>query len=162
MKSLVQKITTAAAATFALALSMPEAQAAKITLDGYGYYALGTKVTYYGSAPKQNGRYRTLGSDYYHKASFQIDFLTNRSNSGSGSLSYEFWAMPYYGATTGIVLMTRGVQSMAPNTSVKNFKKAGLGVFLDARKFPEMNIWEYTRKGWNFRDALSFTRKIRL
>ncbi len=162
MKSLVQKLTTAAAAALALALSMPEANAAKITLDGYGYYALKTKVTYYGSAPKQSGRYSTLGSDYYHKLAYRMDFLTNRSNSSSGSLSYEFWAMPYYGATTGIVLLTRSVQPMRAQQSIKNASKEGLGVFLDARKFPEMNIWEYTRKGWKFRDALSFTRKIRL
>ena len=160
MKSIVTKITTAALALLAMAHVAPEAKAANITLDGYGYYALGTKVTYYGSAPKQTGRYKSLGSDYYHKITYEMDFITNRSGSSSGSLSYEFWAMPYYDSKSGIILMTRGLQPMAGGLSVKSLSKSGLGVFLDARRFPEMNIWEYTSKGWKFRDFLTFPRKI--
>lgn len=160
MKSIISKLTTAAVALFAVSTAIPKAEAAKITLDGYGYYALGTKVTYYGSAPAQSGRYKSLGSDYYHKITYEMDFITNRSASGSGSLSYEFWAMPYYGSTTGIILMTRGVQPMYGGQSVKSLTKSGLGVFLDARRFPEQNIWEFTNNGWKFRDSLTFTRKI--
>ncbi|MES2660237.1 MAG: hypothetical protein V4689_16560 [Verrucomicrobiota bacterium] len=162
MKSIISKLTMAAAALFAAATFAPEAQAAKITLDGYGYYALGTKVTYYNksSAPAQSGAYKSLGADYYHKITYEMDFITNRSGYGSGSLSYEFWAMPYYGSTTGIILMTRGLKPMAGGQSVKSLTKSGLGVFLDARRFPEQNIWEYTGSGWKFRDSLTFTRKI--
>lgn len=158
MRSLVKKLTTSAVALCAIAVSVPEIQAAKVTLDGYGYYALRKKVTYYQSPPAQSGRYKSLGSDYYHKLSYQMDFITNRSNSGSGSLSYEFWAMPYLGATSGIIIMTRKLKPFEPHASFKNIEKEGLGIYIDRRRFPEMNLWEYTRKGWKFRDALSFTR----
>lgn len=157
MKSILSKFSTALIALAAVASST---KAANITLDGYGFYSLGTKVTYKGNPPKQGGRYKTLGSDYYHNISYQMDFITNRSNSGSGSLSWEFWAMPYYDSKSGIILITRGVSPMSPTSSIKNANKSGAGIFLDARRFPEMNIWEYTSKGWKFRDFLTFPGKI--
>lgn len=160
MKAIISKLIAPAVALVAAAALVQESHATNVTLDGYGYYALGTKVTYYGKAPAQSGRYKSLGSDYYHKVSYTMDYITNRSNKGSGSLSYEFWAMPFYGSTSGIILMTRGLQPMAAGLSVKSLTKSGLGVFLDTRRFPEMSLWEYTSKGWKFRDALSFTRKI--
>jgi hypothetical protein len=162
MKSIISKLTTAAVALFAVATVAPEAKAAKVTLDGYGYYALGTKVTYYnkGSVPAQSGRYAGLGRDYYHKITYEMDFITNRSSSGSGSLSYEFWAMPYYEATSGIILMTRGLKPMSGGQSVKSLTKSGLGIYIDARRFPEQNLWEFTSNGWKFRDALTFPQKI--
>ncbi len=161
MRTFVKKLTSAAVALCAVAVSIPETQAAKVTLDGFGYYALKKKVTYYGnnSVPKQSGRYKSLGSDYYHKLAYQMDFITNRSNSQSGSLSWEFWAMPYLGSTSGIIIMTRQLQPFGPRKSFKNLEKEGLGIYIDRKRFPEMNLWEYTRKGWQFRDALSFTRK---
>lgn len=160
MRSLIQKLTTAALVLTAAATTLTESQAAKIRLDGYGTYASRSKVNYYGNpAPAQGGRYSNLGADYYHKVSYQMDFITNRSGSTSGSLSYEFWAMPYYGADTGIVVMTRGLKSLKGNKSVSDVERTGLAVDLDRKRFPEINIWEYTRDGWKFRDALSFAYK---
>ena len=160
MRSLFQKFTTAAIVLTATAFTVSESQAAKIRLDGYGTYRSRSKVNFYANpAPKQSGRYSSLGADYYHKVSYQMDFVTNRSGKQSGSLSYEFWAMPYYQASKGIVVMTRGLQRMDGNQSVKDLTRTGLAVDLDVRRFPEINIWEYTRKGWKFRDALSFTFK---
>lgn len=157
MKSLVQKITAAAIVLTAAATTLTESQAAAIRLDGYGYYANRGKINFYnGGGPKQSGRYSKLGSDYYHKVSYEMDFVTNHSGKQSGSLSYEFWAMKYYQATTGIVLMTRGLQPMKGYQSVESLQRTGLAVSIDRKRFPEINIWEYTRKGWTFRDALSF------
>ncbi|MEO5917442.1 MAG: hypothetical protein ABIS50_24655 [Luteolibacter sp.] len=160
MKSIISKLTTAAVALFAVAAVTPETKAANVTLDGYGYYSLGTKVTFYGTAPAQSGRYNNLGADYYHKINYSMDFITNRSSSGSGSLSWEFWAMPYYDSKSGIILMTRSLQPMPGGTSVKEVSKSGLGIYLDRRRFPEQNLWEYTSSGWKFRDYLTFPRKI--
>jgi len=67
--------------------------------------------------------------------------------------------MPYYGADKGIVLMTIGSSPLSGTSSKKDFHVDGYAVSLDAYKYPELNIWEYTRNGWKFRDALSFTRK---
>ncbi len=160
MKSLISKLVAPTISLFAAVAMVQESRATNVTLDGFGSYALGTKVTFYGSAPAQSGRYKSLGTDYYHKVSYTMDYITNRSNSKSGSLSYEFWALPFYGSTSGIILMTRSLKPMAGGLSVKYLTKTGLGVFLDVRRFPEMNLWEYTSKGWKFRNALSFPRKV--
>lgn len=160
MRSLVQKFTTAAIILTAAATTLAESQAAKIRLDGFGYYANRGKVNFYNNGgPKQGGRYSKLGSDYYHKISYTMDFVTNHSGKKSGSLSYEFWAMPYYQASKGIVVMTRGLEPMKGYQSIDDLKRTGLAVDLDSKRFPEINIWEYTRDGWMFRDALSFTYK---
>ncbi len=163
MKSKIQQLTAAAAALCTLAVSAPKAEATVVTLDGYGYYSRSNYERFYGNGgKKQTGRIKYLQSDYYRKTEIGMDFLTNRSNNKSGSLSFEFWALPYYGATRGIVLMTIGTTPLNGGTSKKNFHVDGFAVSLDASKFPELNIWEYTRKGWKFRDALAFTRKARL
>jgi hypothetical protein len=160
MRSLFQKFTTAAIILTAAVTTLSESQAAKIRLDGYGTYKSRSKVNFYANGgPKQSGRYSKLGTDYYHKVSYHMDFVTNRSGKQSGSLSYEFWAMPYYKASKGIVVMTRGLQRMNGYQSVNDLTRTGLAVELDRRRFPEINIWEYTRKGWKFRDALSFAYK---
>ncbi len=157
MKFILSRFTTALIALAAVASS---AQAANITLDGYGFYSLSRKVTYKGNPPHQGGRYKNLGSDYYHNITYQMDFITNRSNSGSGSLSWEFWAKTHYDAKSGIILITRGVSPMSSTSSIKNANKSGAGIYLDAKRYPEMNIWEYTNSGWEIRDLLTFTRKI--
>lgn len=163
MKSKIQQLTAAAVTLCTFAASAPKAEAADITLDGYGYYSRSNYERFYGNGGKtQSGRVRYLQSDYYRKTEIGIDFLTNRSNSKSGSLSFEFWALPYYGATRGIVLMSLGTSPLNGGTSKRNFHGDGFAVSLDASKYPELNIWEYTRNGWKFRDALSFTRKARL
>jgi hypothetical protein len=88
-----------------------------------------------------------------------MDFVTNRSNGKSGSLSFEYWAMPYYGASKGIVLMTDSLKPIKGRDSNMDAQKSGKGVYIDRKRFPEINIWEFTRKGWKFRDALSFAYK---
>ena len=158
MKSLLTSLTVAVAASFAFVA--PQANAAKITLDGSGYYELGTRFKFYSGGVKQSGRYQRLGSDYYHKAVIGMDWITNRSRSRSGYLSFELWAMPYYGAKRGVVLMTRGLDPLRGGSYYFERAREGYAIFLDRRRFPEINIWELTnRRGWQFRDALSFRRK---
>ena len=160
MKTMIQHLTAAAVALCTFAAVVPETQAANIRLDGYGYYYRFGGDRFYGNGgKKQSGRVKYLQSDYYRRTEIGIDFLTNRSNGKSGSLSFEFWAMPYYGADKGIVLMTIGSSPLSGTSSKKDFHVDGYAVSLDAYKYPELNIWEYTRNGWKFRDALSFTRK---
>lgn len=150
-----------AAATFALACSF-HTHAANVTLDGSGSYRMETSIRYYGGGVKQNGRYSNLGADYYHKVSYGMDWVTNRSTNSSGPLSIEFWGMPYYGATSGIVLMTRGANPLGGGKYYYDKTWTGWKVYLDEFRFPEISLWESTRKGWRFRDALSFRRKTLL
>ena len=156
MKSITKRLTTAIFALSAVVLSIPETRAADVRLEGYGDYALKDGDAFFNRAPKQGGRYRSLGRDYYHKAEIHMDFISNLSRSGSGSLSFELWAMPYYGATSGIVLMTRGISPLRGGRSFDGVTTNGYAVSLDERKFPELNLWEYTRKGWRNRDHLTF------
>lgn len=161
MKSIITQLSTCALAMVALITTASETRAAKVTLDGYGSYSLSKTVKYYGSGgPSQSGRYRKLGSDYYKSAVIRMDFVTNRSTSKSGDLSFELWAMPYYGATSGIILMTRSIDPISADRSKSNISKDGKAISLDARRFPEFNLFEYTRYGWKSRDYLSFSRKV--
>lgn len=156
MKSIIKRLTTAALALSAVALSIPEIYAADVRLEGLAGYAFNSSDAFFNRAPKQTGRYKSLGSDYYHKAEISSEFISNLSGSRSGSLSFELWAMSYYGATSGVVLMTRGVSSLRGGRSFDDVTAYGNAVSLDERKFPELNLWEYTRSGWRNRDHLTF------
>ncbi len=156
MKAITRNITAAIAAIFTLVATTPDSQATKVTLDGSGYYDLGREVKFYGGGVKQTGRYRNLGGDYYHKATISMQWITNRSRYVSGDLSFELWAMPFYGATKGIVLMTRSANPIKGGSYYFEKKWRGYAVFLDEYRYPELNLWEYTRKGWKWKDALSF------
>ena len=157
MKTIIRPLVAAIAAFVSLSGITTPAQAAKVTLDGDGYYKVFNPVVYRGGA-KQTGRYGNFGADYYRETTYSMRWINNRSNYRSGSLSFEFWAMPFYGATKGIVLMTRGLDPLKPGATRTNKRCNGYAVYLDEFRFPEINIWEYTRSGWKFRDALSFKR----
>ena len=162
---MIKNLTAAAALVLAAVTVAPEAKAAKVTLDGYGQYFTDNSpgaVKYYNSGVKQGGRYKNLGADYYHKATITMDFITNRSNGGSGSLSFEFWAMPFKGATSGIILMTKGLDPLPAKKSYKYVSAKGYAISLDRRRFPEINLWEFTSNGWKFKDVLTFPRKTYL
>lgn len=158
MKSIHRNIVAAAAAVLTLLGSASISRAVEVVLDGYGYYKLGTKVDYLGTGTDQSGRYANLGADYYHKTVIGVQWITNKSNKNSGELSFEFWGMPYYGATKGIVLMTRSAQPLKAHRYYNDPEWTGWGIFLDEWRFPELNLWEYTKKGWKWRDALSFKK----
>ena len=74
-------------------------------------------------------------------------------------MSFEIWAMPYYGATKGIILMTRHLNPLYANNYYVSKERTGYAISLDAYRFPELNLWEFTRNGWKWRDALTFKRK---
>ena len=158
MKFIKLKSTITAAAVLAAFSPVPPAKAADIRLEGTGSYDLSSKVRYYPTGRKQTGRYLNLGADYYHKATVRMEWIINNSRVKSGNLSFEFWGMPYYGADEGVVLMTRGLKPLSAGRVYKRSKLSGWAISLDEYRFPELNIWERTRKGWGFRDALSFTR----
>lgn len=159
MKHIIQQFTAAAALMFATVGAIPQAHASNITLDGSGHYLLGYTERYYGAGTAQTGRYQNLGADYYHKVEYGIDYLTNHSSHRTGSMSFEFWAMPFYGANSGIILMTRGLDSLPTYGSVTNLSRSGLAISLNARRFPEIDLWELTYYGWKFRDAFSFSQR---
>jgi hypothetical protein len=159
MKLIAQTLATATAAIFALIGTAPETQAAKVTLDGSGFYQLGTRIDYYPTGTRQTGRYRNLGADNYHRTTIGVRWMSNNSPGRSGSLSFEFWGMPFYGAKRGIVLMTYGVWSLAGGQYRSNPSVTGNSVFLNTYRFPELNLWEYTNKGWRWRDNLTFRRR---
>jgi hypothetical protein len=157
MKTITRTLVAATAALVSLTGITPSAQAAKVTLDGDGFYRVFNPVVYRGGA-KQSGRYANFGADYYRDTSYSMRFINNRSGYRSGSLSFEFWAMPFYGASKGIVLMTRGLAPLDAGATRYDKRSNGYAIYLDEFRFPEINIWEYTRSGWSFRDALAFKR----
>lgn len=161
MKKYIQKFNAAAAMIIASLGMIPETKAAAVRLDGSGYYVLRRATYYYPNGAAQTGRYsnRGLGAGYYRNVEIGIDFITNHSTFSSGSLSWEFWAMPYYQATSGIILATHGVSAFRPGESAPNMRRVGLSLFLNARRFPEQNLWEFTNNGWRFRDVLRFSRR---
>ncbi len=161
MKFISHKLA-AAFSLFAITTSIPEARSAAVKLKGSGYYLLGSYYVFSHGGKEQSGRYSYLGTDYYHKIEYGMDYITNTSGYRSGSLSYEFWALPYYGATSGIVLMTRGLGPLAGGQRYVNLYKYGWGISLNLYRYPEQNLWEYTSSGWKFRDSLAFTRKTLL
>lgn len=163
MKSILHHLTAATVALLAVTAAIPEAKAAQVTLDGTGFYSLARRLVYHPEPGlKQSGRKPYLGEGYYHKAEIGMDYITNRSTRRSGDLSFELWAMPYYGANSGIILMTKGLNRLGGGNSYRDASPEGFAVLLDRRRFPELNLWEYTRRGWKYRDALSFTRKANL
>lgn len=162
MKSIIQQSIAVAAVLFTVAGLIPESQAADMRLNGSGYYWLGNREVFSNSGKEQSGRYKNLGQDYYHKVEYGIDYVANNSYSSSGKLSYELWAMPYYGATSGIVLMTRQLGAFASRESKEDVWKNGYAISLNRNRFPEQSLWERTRNGWKFRDALTFSRKAYL
>jgi hypothetical protein len=160
MKTILHQLAAIALFT---AAALPEAKATDVTLDGYGFYSLAHRLAFHPEPGLwQSGRKPYLGGGYYRKAEIGMDFITNRSTRRSGELSFELWAMPYYGATSGVVLMTKGLDSLGGGRSYRDRSPDGFAVLLDRRRFPELNLWEFTRKGWKFRDALSFPRKADL
>lgn len=157
---MINKLTAAAVAFSTTGFVLPEANAANLRLEGYGYFEVANYVRYYAKPPTQGGRFNKFrGGDYYHRAEIGMDFLTNNSNSRSGELSFEFWAMPFFGATNGIILMTEGLSPIRAKRSYRNLTGEGYAIDLDRRRFPELNIWEYTGPNWKFRDALTFDYK---
>ena len=158
MKSITRNLTAAAAALVTF-MASPAGRATDVTLDGSGSYELSSRIKYYGGGVKQSGRYGNLGGDYYHKATIRMRWITNHSGNRSGDLSFEFWGMPYYGATKGIVLMTRSLDPLRGGSYYSNKGREGYAIYLDEYRYPELNLWEYTKKGWKWRDALSFKRQ---
>ncbi len=156
MKLNISQLTIAATAALAAVSAVPEAKSADLTLDGYGSYNLGNFDRYYPGGTRQSGRYRNLGADYYRTAEIEIDAVQNHSDYRSGSMSFELWAMPYYGATSGAILMTKSLRYLKAGRYFDGVYCSGMAISLDEEAFPELNLWEYTRSGWMFRDALTF------
>lgn len=156
------RLFTAAAAVLAISAPAPMAKAADIVLDGPAFFSLAKKARYYSLGAGQGGRYYNLGRGYYRRADLGIGAVDNYSPYESGDLSFEFWAMPFYGATKGLILMTTDIGWLEGDQSFVNLEMTGSALSPKRRAFPEMNIWEYTYYGWSFRDAFTFTRRTKL
>ena len=159
MNTTMKNLVTAAAAIIAVGSSIPEAQATKVRFKGSADYDLGSRVTYYEGGRPQSGRYTNLGADYYHTAVIAVDRIVNRGTVRSGSLSFEFWAMPFYGATSGVVLMTSGLDPLKAGFHYTDVISQGKAISLDRRRFPELELFEYTSNGWRSRDFYTFSNK---
>lgn len=156
------RMFAAAAAVFAISAPAPMAKAADITLDGPAFFSLAKKARYFSGGSSQGGRYENLGRGYYRRANLGIGAVDNYSPYESGDLSFEFWAMPFYGATKGVILMTTDIGWLEGDQSFVDLEMTGSAISLNRKRFPEMNIWEYTYDGWAFRDAFAFARRSRL
>ena len=157
MKSIANKIIAAAIALIALVGVAPEAKATLLALDGYGGYTLGGSKSYSSGGAYQGGRYSNLGAGYYRSGNIRVSQITNYSSNRSGSMSFELWAMPYYGATTGSVLMTTGLNPLYGYNYYSNVSKNGSAKFINKYRYPELNLFEYTSSGWRWRDELTFS-----
>lgn len=157
MKSLANKIIAAAIALVALVGTAPEAKATSLTLDGTAGYTLGASKSYYSGGAYQSGRYSNLGAGYYRSGNIRISRITSHSSNRSGSLSFELWAMPYYGATSGSVLMTTGMSPLNGYYYYYNVSKYGSAKFVNKYRYPELNLFEYTSYGWSWRDDFTFS-----
>ena len=133
-------------------------KAADLSLRGYGSVneSRYEGYSYYGAA--QSGRYRNLGQGYYRRTTIRVDGIRNYSYGRSGSLSLELWAMPYYGASSGNVVMTTNAGFVYGRATRLGVARTGNKVSLDEIAFPELNLWEYTRYGWGYRDNILFSR----
>ena len=160
MKSIIQK--SSLVALLAVAALIPNAQASKLTLDGTGSYKLGTREAFYPGGAPQSGRYANLGADYYHTTTIGMSEITNHSANRSGSMSFELWGMPYYGATTGIILMTKGLDPLKGGFHFSNVSVTGKAISLNRRRFPELDLFEFTTNGWKWKDVLTFSNKTLL
>lgn len=158
MKAAKVKFGVALAAMVSLFTGVSVANAADLDLTGYGSVSESSYEAYSSWGLSQGGRYRNLGAGYYRRTTIGIDAIRNYSIARSGSLSFELWAMPYYGATSGSVLMTTGVDSVYGRSIRWNVFRTGNKVALDGFAFPELNLWEFTTTGWRFRDNSTFSR----
>ncbi len=156
MKTIASSVI-AAVIGFTAIFQSSTASAADVTLEGSGYYELGSRVGYYRYGTAQSGRYSNFGRGYYTPAEIGMDEVSNNSSSRSGSLSFELWALPYYGATSGSVLMTQQLSSLWGGYSFLDAAGFGRARSLNRYRYPELNLFEYTRSGWRWRDALSFS-----
>lgn len=157
MKSNIRHLVTAAVSLVTVITSTPASRAADLTLDGSGYYNLDSSEYRSNGRYLQSGRYNSLGKTYYHSAEIGMDEINNNSSVGSGSLSFELWAMPYYGANRGPILMTYGLSPLRGGYYLSDVVAEGEAVSLDRYAFPELDLFEYTRKGWKWRDVLMFS-----
>ncbi len=162
MKFIIPRLTAAAVAILTTAIIIPEAHATKLRLSGSGYYDLASRESYFRGGRPQSGRYDNLGEGYYRNAEIGMERVVNRWNSRSGSMSFELWAMPFYGATSGPVLMTYGLDPLKGGFHYSNVVAFGKAVSLNKRRYPEFELYEYTKKGWVWRDLLKFSSKTLL
>ncbi len=157
MNSNICYLVTAAISAVTVVTSIPDSRAADLTLDGSGDYNLDS-VEYRSSGRRlQTGRYTSLGANYYHSAEIGMDEINNNSFVASGSLSFELWAMPYYGANRGPILMTYGLNPLQGGYYLSDVVADGEAVSLNRYAFPELDLFEYTRRGWKWRDVLIFS-----
>jgi hypothetical protein len=155
MKKIAQKITAILTVAGLVSFAPTESQAADLALEGGGAYVLGDTYRYYGNGKKQSGRYRNLGSDYYQSARIRMDRVTNYSGYRSGAMSFELWATDYYDATSGIVVMTAGIDRLKAYKYFKNVKRSGFALYLSDYYYPQLNLFEYAGS-WQWRDVLVF------
>ena len=158
MKTLKIRFGIASVAMVSMFGGISGAKASDLALKGYGSVSESPYENYRYNGAAQGGRYQNLGEGYYRRTTIRINRIRNFSNRRSGSMSFELWAMPYYGASSGTVLMTSNAGRVYGASSKWNVRRTGNKVALDDYAFPELNLWEYTRNGWRFRDNRAFSR----
>ena len=158
MKTLANSIIAASSLLLSISGTSHQAAAADLTLDGTGYYELGNSEFYLRRGAGQSGRYSNLGKNYYQDAEIGISRITNHSFTRSGSMSFELWAKPFYSATSGIIMMTRGFNPLSGDFNYPNVASYGVALSLRQWRFPELNLFERGRRSWEWRDALTFSR----
>lgn len=159
MKTSIAQFTIAAAVVFAFASTAPEAKCADVAFQGFGSYDVRSSERFFSRPPRQGGRFRSLGADFYRRAEIEVDAVRNFSRGRSGNMSFELWAMPFFGASRGSVLMTNGLRPLNGRRSFRGVFATGFAVSLNQPGFAELSLWEFNRRRWRFRDALSFTNR---
>jgi hypothetical protein len=140
-----------------LLTSAVESHATSLSMFGtysYSYYA----PSYYYSFVSQTGRYSSLGSGYYRSGTIRVGRIQNNNFSGrSGTLSFEFWGMPYYNANSGYTKFTRRLSPLYAGYGYSNVVKSGWMKHYGYTLYPELNLFEYTTSGWLWKRELKFS-----
>lgn len=134
-------------------------------LDMYGScsYSISGSTYYFAGGRGQSGRRTNLGAGRYRTGSMYVGYLDNLNSSGySGSMSLEFWAMPYYGASTGFIKMTRVVGRLPAQYYYYDLYRSGWMKNYGNYRYPEFNLYEYTAAGWRWRDDVKFSNSAAL
>ncbi len=158
MKTIATSLIAFSSVLLSISGTTPQAAAADLTLDGSGYYDLGDTEFYLRSGARQSGRYSNLGRNYYQDAEIGVSYITNNSYTRSGSMSFELWAKPFYSATSGIIMMTRGINPLYSDSYYPDVYSYGTALSLYQWRYPELNLYEKGRRSWEWRDALTFSR----
>ena len=143
-----------------LSVSVQNSSAATLDISGTSRYYQSGYSYYYPGGAWQSGRASNLGGGTYREGNIRVSRIDNLTSGGrSGTLSLEFWAMPYYGAQSGYIKMTRRMNPLYGGYYYYSIYRSGWMRMANQWRWPEFNLYEYTTSGWRWRDDVLFSSR---